>query len=290
MSRNHQRQKTAKTAKAAVTMKVNKAASRRLKTPTPSPDASGDEGYSALENLSDSDDEDERSVQAAEREYIIKEVQSDVRFPDSPRPQGDDEDDGDDEDNGYEEEEDEDDEDDGVEIEGGDDFDDESSWNGIPTSPEAGEVDQFAAMHGELSSPQSQPGRKVVRFANVPDASSDDDTDTDQDAVSEMFPDIFYNVDSLPQNIRRQYERDSPNDDISAFEALDSVLNGLEYSTAESDPEAILRQYDTDTPIATPIAGAPHDMFVLPGVSMPAQAMAQSPELDGYESESHAGE
>lgn len=287
MSRNHQRQKKAKT---AVTLRVSKATRRRVKTPTPSPDASGDEGYSALENLSDSD-EDEDSVQAAEREYLIKQVRG--HFHHSARPHDDNEDDGDDEDDdeddGYEEEDEEDEgdeEDGGAESEPDDQEDDESSWNGIPTSPEAEEVDEFAAMHPELSSPQSQPSRKVVRFNVPPDVSSDDDTDTDQDGVAEMFPDIFYNLDSLPQNIRRQYEQDSPADDMSAFEALDTALNGLEYSTAESDPEAILlRQYDTDTPISTPIVGGPQNSFLLPAVSMTVQAMAQSPELDGDETE-----
>jgi hypothetical protein len=297
MGRKRQRQKTAAPAKTAATLKTGKAG-RLVKTPTPSPSASGDDGYSALENLSDSD-EDEDSVEAADGEYLIHEALGEaIAHAHSPRPL-DTEEDGDDEDDGYEE-----DEEDGVAGEVHDETDasqcSQSSWNGISTSPEAGdelgdEPSHFAAMQDGISSPQSQPGRKVVRFAVPPEASSDDETDSDEDAVDAMFPDIFYNLDALPQSIRRRYERERPQSpppqELLASEAIAFLdAHGIEFSTGESemDPDVFAGLYDTDTPLATPTVETPRNMMFSPGVSplVSQPARLQPDQLDGYECES----
>ncbi|SPO04063.1 uncharacterized protein DNG_06746 [Cephalotrichum gorgonifer] len=292
MPSNHPRPKT------TITLKV---ANRRVLAQPPTPDLSGDEGYSALEELSgESDDEDDENVYAAEEEHLIDEARG--HSARSPRPVSDIEDEDDDEDDaaqdadddGDDEGDDDDDvvdDDDEDDVYGNDDGDDESkSWNGIVTEESDTEGDlnsAFAAIHSHI--PQSE---RHVRFANVPDSDSDS-TDTDDDHA-DMFPDIFVDQAALDPAIRREIDRDP--EESSGSGSFWDFQGGYEYSSADSDTDMFLPivggsftappSDDEATPIATPVALQP-STAPASAVSSPTKTIfADLPvDLDGYETD-----
>lgn len=270
-----------------------KAANRRVAQP-PTPDLSGDEGYSALEDLDESDEDDDENVWAAEEEHLITDLETGHKIR-SPRPlfyNEDEQEDGDDEDEGAEDEdEDEDDEEADEDLAGHNDEDDDDadsdnkSWNGFPTDATEPEGDLTelnelfpAAVHTE----------RHVRF-NVPDSDSDS-TDTDDDHA-DMFPDIFVDQATLDPAIRREIDRDP--EESGTHESFWDFQSGFEYSSADSDMDMFLPSAavstaapsdDEATPIATP-AGA-HAMGGLASeLTSPTQASGFPVDFDGYECE-----
>lgn len=259
----------------AITLKVT---NRRVAQP-PTPDLSGDEGYSALEDLDESDDEDEEDVYAAEEEHIIGHAGNNVRSPRplfdievNPEQEDDGDDEGDDEDEGVEEEDDD--------PAYQDDDDDEKSWNGVSadnSDAEADMSDPFAPIHTE----------RHVRFANVPDSDSDD-TDTDDDHA-DMFPDIFVDQAALDPAIRRAINRDP--DESSGSGSFWDFQGGFEYnSSGDSDvdiflpsaPQTAPPSDDDLTPTATPVMS--QAMGLQSGVPSPTRISDLPVDLDGFDS------
>jgi len=278
-------------------------------TRPPTPDLSGDEGYSALEDLSDSDDEDEENVNAAEEEHLLdtanprhaicspRPVSSDEE--DEAEEENDDDDDEDvevDEDDGYDQDDEddenaiEDDDDDNDLLLGGEDnvedgdVDESASWNGITTDETDTEGDlnpPFAAIHRHIAQAE-----RHVRFANVPDSDSDS-TDTDEDHA-DMFPDIFVDQSALDPAIRREIDRD-PDESSGSGGSFWDFHGTYDYSTADSDGEMYLaRAADEDiAPMATPVAAMPiaPEVALASDVVTPTRAVDLPVDLDGYESE-----
>lgn len=264
-----------------------KAANRRVAQP-PTPDLSGDEGYSALEDLDESDDDDDDNVWAAEEEHLITDLAPAPRKARSPRPlfydsNVEQDEDGDDEDEGVEEEEvdltyqHEDEDEEGGET-------DEKSWNGISDG-----TDHEGDMN-ELESPfPATPTERHVRFANVPDSDSDS-TDTDDDHA-DMFPDIFVDQATLDPAIRREIDRD-PEESSSSGSFWDFQGRLDEYSSGESEADLFLPSTAVSTappsdeeltPTATPLA-PPLSIFESAAPS-PTQGLDLPVDFDGYESE-----
>ncbi|PKS06705.1 hypothetical protein jhhlp_006779 [Lomentospora prolificans] len=286
----------------AITLKVINRRTPSARPPTP--DLSGDEGYSALEDLSDTDDEDEENVNAVEEEHLRYAAKSSRR---SPRPissdeedaveeepeEPDDDDDADEvDDDGYveDDEDDEDaveDEDDGNDLLMADDNkgeDESASWNGVSTDNTDTEGDlnpPFAALHRHIAQTE-----RHVRFANVPDSDSDS-TDTDEDHA-DMFPDIFVDQSALDPAIRREIDRD-PEDSSGSGGSFWDFHGTYDYSTADSEGEVYLARAreEVNTPMATPIAALP--IVPQPGlasdVSTPTRAVDLPVDLDGYETD-----
>jgi hypothetical protein len=271
-----------------LTLKVT---NRRVARP-PTPDLSDDEGYSALEELSDSDDDDDEDVNAAEEEHLMSLARAHTSR--SPRPvssepeDADQDDDDDEDDDGDDEDEEANDEEDMYANDNDDEEEAESkSWNGFVTdnSDSDDEMDPLMATI-EDHMPQSE---RHVRF-DMPDSDSDS-TDTDDDHA-DMFPDIFVDQATLDPAIRREIDRDP--EESSGSNSFWDFTGGFEYSSAESDTEIFLPQIvattapptdDDSTPMATP---APSQSGVNPvaEAATPTQAMDVPAELDGYESES----
>lgn len=278
---------------------------RRAPVRPPTPDLSGDEGYSALEELSDTDDDDEENVNAAEEEHLIDVARSHRRAR-SPRPvfeedqedvERDGDDDGDDEEDNECEEEEHDDDDayDDDYVEDGD-VDEKSSWNGIVSESDAADGRHgtpFSAIHRHVAQVERHGSQteRHVRFANVPDSDSDStDSDEDHDDHEDMFPDIFVEQSSLDPAIRRAIDRDP--DDSSGSGSFWDYSGGFDYSTGESDTEMFMpRAGDEDpTPVATPIPSS-SALYLAPfhgaasEMSTPTQAAELSADLDGYETD-----
>lgn len=253
----------------------------------PTPDLSGDEGYSALEDLDESDDDDDDNVWAAEEEHLITNLAT-GRKARSPRPlfydsNAEQDEDGDDEDEGVEEEDDilayEHDDEDEVPGEA-----DEKSWNGISdgtdNEDDVNELESpFPAIHTE----------RHVRFANVPDSDSDS-TDTDDDHA-DMFPDIFVDQATLDPAIRREIDRD-PEESSSSGSFWDFQGRFDEYSSGESEADLFLPSTAVSTappsdeeltPTATSIAASMAGFESV--VSSPTKPLDLPVDLGGYESE-----
>jgi hypothetical protein len=233
---------------------------------------SDDDGYSAVEDISDSEDESEEAVHAAEEEHMISSVSRHTGARGSPRP-GDDED----EDDADEEDEDEDDED-ALEDEVNDNEDDDSdSWNGILS-----DIDNTAgstpAASGFLLDQDVASVERHVRFAGVSDSDSDSTTTDASNDIDEFFPDIFVAQSALDPAFRREIEHD-PDESSNSGTFWD--FHGIyEHPTGNPNDEAVVDSAsDGSTPVATPAASqALSDPFT------PVQS-GQVQELDGYESE-----
>ncbi|KAI3391078.1 hypothetical protein diail_7973, partial [Diaporthe ilicicola] len=176
-------------------------------------DLSDDEGYSGVEDVSDSDD-DEENVFAAEEEHILANARQQTKTapPSSPRPTSSDLDGDEDQVADADDDEDSDDnenEPDEQALESMDeDGDDTSSvsWNGF-----ASENDEPVPAQVHTAEPVSTtPVERHVRFAGVPDSESDSD-ETEED-VDDFFPDIFVAQDSLDSGFRREIEQDDDDD------------------------------------------------------------------------------
>jgi hypothetical protein len=196
-------------------------------------DLSDDGGYSGVDDVSDSDD-DEENVFAAEEEHILTNARQPAP-PSSPRPTSSDIDG--DEDEAAADADDDDDSDDNEnenehELESADeDGDDTSSvsWNGF-----ASENDEPAPAQVHTAEPVSTtPVERHVRFAGVPDSESDSD-ETEED-VDDFFPDIFIAQDSLDSGFRREIEQDD--DDDSSVSATYWDYSGAAGAPDDSDDD-----------------------------------------------------
>lgn len=240
---------------------------RRLSESSSSIDLSDDEGYSAVEDISDSEDNDEEDVIAVEEETILLEglpISSHA-----PRPLSDDEDeeDGEEEEDEADEEEEEEDED-----------ADNASWAGILSDVEDGQASDFYHDSNPLvSDPIIE---RHVRF-DVPDSDSDS-TETEDDHA-DLFPDIFVSQNSLDPAFRKEIEHDT--DESSGSNSFWDYHGHYEEEggdDSESEAEEIVRQLSDDETVAavpTPDATNVPESFT--------PTFEESLELDGYECESY---
>ena len=273
MSRNVRRKAAPGPAKAA------RPPQRRGSDSSSSLSLSDDEdGYSAVDDISDSSDDDEGDVDAAEEKNIVTEG---VAKPvDAPRPQvtGDEDDttneEEEEEDDDDEEEEDDDDDDDAAMASDGDES---TGWAGI-VSEQENDLSEFYQDESHFASDIVV--ERHVRFDVPPSASgSDSDSTETEDDYDQLFPDIFVSQNSLDPNFRREIETDG--DDSSASGTFWD--HGQYVDQLDSEAEEVVRDVsDADTLRA----GATHRH-----TSAAAPEFEQPHELDGYESESlpHAG-
>jgi hypothetical protein len=231
-------------------------------------DLSDDEdGYSAVEDITDSDDDDEEDVNAVEEEHILTEDNKPVV---SPRPQSFDFD----RDNQhYDDDANDDDDDQAVEGEAYE----STSWAGIASDTDEKQVSDFyqeAAFGSDLAV------ERHVRF-DLPSSDSDS-TDTEDDHA-DLFPDIFVSQNSLDPAFRREIEHDP--DESSDSGSFWDFNPYAEHDHSQS--EAVGQETDT-TPMATPRATQDGQSLLL---AAPVTAVDEQNEMDGYESESclHAG-
>lgn len=272
--------------------KTSAAKSRRRGSDTTatSIDLSDDDGYSAVEDISDSEDDDEEDVNAVEEENLIIEA---IQLPSSPRPplsfeqvadvdvqeayQSLDDDD-DDEDEDEDEANDDDDDDEEEDVDDDEDADDHASWGGIVSEVEEAQTSDF---YQDATAFSSDVAERHVRF-DIPDSDSDS-TDTDDDHA-DLFPDIFVSQTALDPAFRREIE-DDPDDSSGSGSFWDYThynQNDDDDDDDDDDAEEIIRQLsEEDTPKASRMnqpVDIPEDILI------PAFAAAQ--ELDGYESKS----
>lgn len=266
---------------------------RRGSDNSSTPDLSSDGGYSALDEVSDSEDDDEDGVYAAEEKHIIKDVTK-IRHGPSPRPvaqkeeEDADEEEGDGDGDGGSDDEDEDDLDDlddadfadfiaqedgnkdndgGAEDSANAKFaDDGASWNGISESD--------ANHNGAVVGVQASPPKRQVRFAGVPDSDSDSTTSEVSVHDSQYFPDIFVEQNLLDPGFRREIEHESDSSVSSSFWDY-SYGYGLE-------PDASAVQLSDADLFA---AGLPDPVDVLLPPVVEKEEVVEDDELDGYESE-----
>ncbi|KAI1504532.1 hypothetical protein F5X99DRAFT_18430 [Biscogniauxia marginata] len=254
-----------------------KVSKRRASDVSSSLDLSDEDGYSGVEDITDSDD-DEEDVDAAEEEHILSaELHQIIRS--SPRPRDEDEQQGDDEDDddGDAEEDD---------YEGDeDDEDDNDSWAGIVSDTDTtGHHEHVPEQEYTAAVPRR------VRF-DVPDSSDDDSTETDEDLDSGFFPDLFVDKSTLDPTFRREIESDPFPDDSSASDGVwDPYSQPPMYPDkripgASSDFEALIaamEDEDSSTPVATPLTH--HDLST--AVSTPAASPEKDDiSLDGYQTD-----
>ncbi|KAL7948850.1 hypothetical protein V8C42DRAFT_230935 [Trichoderma barbatum] len=252
-----------------------KAQKRRRGSDTSSSiDLSDEEGYSAVEDISDSEDNDEEDVRAVEEELIL--IEGTPRAPVAPRPQSDDEeeeDGGDDEEEAEEEAEDEDDDGD----DHADDGDaDNTSWAGILSDVDDGNASDF---YNDSNTFTSDPIiERHVRF-DVPDSDSDS-TETEDDHA-DLFPDIFVSQNSLDPSFRKEIEHDPDESSGSnSFWDYHGQYEGEEEEDSESDAEEVVRQLSDDEP--SPTMAIPS---VVNAVENFTPTFEEPLELDGYESD-----
>ncbi|CAG9950952.1 unnamed protein product [Clonostachys rosea f. rosea IK726] len=253
-----------------------KASKRRdSDTSSSSFDLSDEGGYSAVEDISDSEDDDEEDVNAAEEENILTQVIPSPSPASTPRPTTENT-------NEYDSSDDN-------PIEGIDesssiilneDGDDNVSWHGIVS-----EKDSDLGQDTDIGSVSKID--RHVRFA-LPSDSDSDSTDTEDD-YGGMYSDIFVAQTQLDPNFRREVELDP--DDSSGSEGFWDY--GQYFGDQrESEAEEIIRQLSDDededaTPLATPnvlppVVGVQIDDFPFAETPTPFQDPS---ELDGYETD-----
>ncbi|KAK0701601.1 hypothetical protein B0T26DRAFT_744671 [Lasiosphaeria miniovina] len=275
MSRNIQRKYRPPPAKAAT--------KRRGSVSSSSLDLSDDDGYSGLEDVSDSDEEDEEHVFAAEEEHIISN-EAHKRSSVPPRSLDDEnldadeeeEDDGEDDDDDDEDDEDDDDED---EEEDEDELDEHEgatleslSWEGIMSEHEELSTDPASYMFDhDVANVE-----RHVRFTGVPDSDSDSTTSDASGEAQDFFPDIFVEQSSLDPAFRREIENDDDSSNSGSFWDFNSSSQDLHVPNSDV---AQVDEYDDATPIATPMASQ-----ALTEASTPV-ASGEVQELDGYETD-----
>lgn len=245
---------------------VSRASRRRdSDTTATSIDLSDDDGYSAVEDISDSEDDNEEDVNAAEESNIVTEDHPSA----SPRPHFQSiEQDEEDEDDCDEEEEQEEEEDD---DEPADDNDEQTSWAGIVSEGEDHQISDFYQEASAFSSDAA--GERHVRF-DVPDSDSDS-TETDDDH-GDLFPDIFVSQTALDPAFRREIE-DDPDDSSGSGSFWDySAQYHQDNGDDDSDAEELIRRLSDDES-STPKASQ--------SASLEAPTFDGVQELDGYESE-----
>jgi hypothetical protein len=244
--------------------KKSKPVKRRLSDSSTPSDLSDEYGYSGVEDISDSEDDDEEDVNAVEEDSILKESFT----PPRPAPIPDDSSDDNDADDDEEEEVE-------AEIEEVDADDNEStSWAGIVSEPdEDHEASDLYADDGIFAA-AATPERHV--HFDVP--YSDSDSTATEDDHADIFPDIFVDQHSLDPSFRREIEDD----------AEDSSGSGGYW-----DYRGHYEQFDMDD-TAMVLGGTPEDTGVSRNTSAEPSttpiewdtSLAEPAELDGYESES----
>lgn len=254
-----------------------KASKRRdSDTSSSSFDLSDEGGYSAVEDISDSEDDDEEDVNAAEEENILTQVIPSPSPASTPRPTTENTHEYDSSDDNPIEDVDE-----SSSIILNEDGDDNVSWHGIVS-----EKDSDLGQDTDIGSVSKID--RHVRFA-LPSDSDSDSTDTEDD-YGGMYSDIFVAQTQLDPNFRREVELDP--DDSSGSEGFWDY--GQYFGDQrESEAEEIIRQLSDDededaTPLATPnvlppIVGIQIDDFPFAETPTPFQDPS---ELDGYESKS----
>ncbi|ATY65401.1 Amidase [Cordyceps militaris] len=235
-------------------------------------DLSDDDGYSAVEDISDSEDDDEDDVDAVEEENIRTEA---VTVPlTSPRPPTDDGNDEEDDDEEASDQE--------VEIEvdvsvnGNADFEDadeRTSWAGIVSDADDNQVSDF---YNDASAFALDTAVERHVHFDVPSSDSDS-TDTEDDDHNDLFPDIFVSQNSLDPAFRKEIENDP--DDGSSDSGTFWDYSGHHHVEEESDAEDVIGQLaDDDTPTATP-----HIQHIKDEDTESIYANEQ--DLDGYETD-----
>lgn len=252
-------------------------------------DLSDDEGYSAVEDLSESED-DEDNVMAAEEEHLLTRASRKRPLDNTPRPQviaqeedqdADEEDE--EEEDQYEQNEDGDDEDeDDDEPEDDDDnnpTDENESWGGLSEPEEATLIEQVP----EPSIETEVSVKRHVRFAGIPDDESDSDsTTTETESNADLFPDIFVDRNELDPGFRCEIERGNESSSAESFWDYDG--NPQEFFMDSEDevqiPQNMLLGASLLPNLTVPIP------TITPELPDSALSKAQEMELDGYESES----
>lgn len=255
-------------------------------------DLSDDGGYSAVEDLSESED-DEDNVMAAEEEHLLTRASRKRPLDNTPRPQviaqeedqdadeEDEEEEEDDEDEQNEDGDDEDEDDDEPEDDDEDDddnvADENESWGGLSEPEEATEQIPEPSIETETATV-----KRHVRFAGIPDDESDSDsTTTETESNADLFPDIFVDRNELDPAFRIEIERGNESSSAESFWDYDG--NPQEF-VLDSEDEVHIPQNmmgagllpNLTVPIPT----------ITPDLSDSALSKAQELELDGYESES----
>ncbi|KAL7793611.1 hypothetical protein V8C37DRAFT_378454 [Trichoderma ceciliae] len=256
---------------------------RRGSDSSSSIDLSDEDGYSAVEDISDSEDNDEEDVTAVEEKNIL--IEGLPISSDAPRPQSDDEEEGEkyghagdgDEENEQVEVEAEDEDEDDVGDEHADDGDaDNTSWAGILSDVDDGHASDF---YHDTNPFVSDPIiERHVRF-DVPDSDSDS-TETEDDHA-DLFPDIFVSQNSLDPAFRKEIEHDPDESSGSgSFWDYHGHYEDEEGDDSESEAEEIVRQLsDDEAGTAMPIPDVTH----VPENLTPT--FEDPLELDGYESD-----
>lgn len=258
-----------------------KVAKRRGSDSSSSLDLSDDGGYSAVEDITDSD-EDEEDVDAVEEEHIRTNALRNVILRSSPRPEPVEEDEEGDDENEDDDGDDDDEDDD-------DDAEDSTSWDGIPSDTEEVHPVGHGLEDPFVPGPEDSVVERRVRF-DVPESSDGDSTETDDDIDHGFFPDIFVDQNSLDPNFRREIEYDPDDDDNSSNSGFWD-FNGMGDATLDdptSDIDAFIRKAleedDDSTPIVTPMTG--NDLWsTADPTPMPSPDMNDDISVDGYLSE-----
>lgn len=236
-------------------------------------DLSDEDGYSAVEDITDSEDDDEDDVDAVEEENIRTEEP--LTSPRPPTDDGldqdasdqDDDDDDDDEASDQELEIEVD-----ISVDGNLDLEEASqtSWAGIVSD---GDNQDFYNDASAFTSDTAV--ERHVRF-DVPSSDSDS-TDTEDDDHGDLFPDIFVSQNSLDPAFRKEIEND-PDDGSSDSGTFWDYSGHHHDNDDDSDAEEIVRQLsDDETPTASPTKQIKSELDMEP-------TFTGVQDLDGYES------
>lgn len=257
-----------------------KVAKRRLSDSSDSSslNLSDDDGYSAVEDVSESEDDDEEHVLAAEEDHIATNA-SRKRAP--PRPV-DESDDADEEDG---DEEDEDDDDAEHDAEDDDAPDEHESWDGILSDPDDDVVEQPASYILDQNTTDVE---KHVRFTGVPDSDSESTTtEASEDDMHDFFPDIFVAQNNLDPAFRKEIENDDNSSNSGSF--WDFHSGSQDFYEVDSDNERIVHDSEETTPTVTPMASAAPTEVSTPVAILQdfddSDDLDDVDELDGYECE-----
>lgn len=212
------------------------------------PNLSDEDGYSAVEDVPESDDDEDEHVEAAEMEHIIS-AQRRGTAHGSSRPIHDSDDDDDDDDEEEENDDDGDDDDD-------DDDDDLANEDGTDDdmADEASFLDEDAVMdessgnnHAHKSmfplsaeeNPDHPPTRHV-RFTGVPESDSDSETEDDH---GDLYPDLFVPQSALEPRFRREIEQGDESDSSASDTFWDHVGNNeaVSFHNDEADENPAFR-------------------------------------------------
>lgn len=229
--------------------------SKRRLSESSSFDLSDDNGYSAVEDISDFEDDDEDDVKAAEEDNILTEGSALSSTPARPQTCGDEAPNDDDED---------DDNDD-------DDVDENASWAGISSEMDDSQMSELYQGHNSFAE-----DAVVERHVHFDVLSSDSDSTDTEDDHADLFPDIFVSQSALDPAFRREIEHDA---DESSGSGSFWDFNGQHDARQDSDAEEIVRQLSDDgTATSRPLQSPPVQAVFTP-------VFEETHELDGYESE-----